>query len=74
MTRDGMAAMSDDDPDPRAACIRSESDLRALHAAPSDLVRRKCVARLDRHCRDFIALSPFLVLGTAGADGRADVS
>lgn len=57
-----------------AAAIQSESELRALHAAPSDLVQRKCVARLDKNCRDFIALSPFLVLGTAGADGRADVS
>ena len=45
------------------ACIDSEQELRALHAAPSDLVKRKCVDRLDRHCRGFIALSPFLVLG-----------
>ena len=56
------------------ACIDSERDLRALHAPPSDLVKRKCVDRLDRHCRDFIALSPFLVLGTADAEGHADVS
>lgn len=56
------------------AAIASETELRALHAAPSDLVQRKCVNRLDKHCRDFIALSPFLVLGSAGADGRADVS
>ena len=56
------------------ACIDSEPELRALHAAPSDLVKRKCVDRLDRHCRDFIALSPFLVLGTADAEGHADVS
>jgi len=57
-----------------ATPIQSELELRALHAAPSDLAKQKSVARLDRHCRDFIALSPFLVLGTAGADGRADVS
>lgn len=56
------------------ACIDSEQELRALHAAPSELVKRKCVDRLDRHCRDFIALSPFLVLGTADAKGQADVS
>jgi uncharacterized protein len=67
-----MAAMTDVDLN-SAAAIRSESELRALHAAPSDLVKQKCVARLDKHCRAFIALSPFLVLGTAGADGRADV-
>ena len=58
------------DPD----CIGSEQDLRALHAPPSELVKKKCVDRLDRHCRDFIALSPFLVLGTANAEGKADVS
>jgi len=57
-----------------STAIRSENDLRALHAPPSDLVKRKCVDRLDKHCRAFIALSPFLVLGTAGAGGRADVS
>jgi hypothetical protein len=56
------------------ACIAGEAELRALHAPPSDLVQRKCIDRLDRHCRDFIALSPFLVLGTADAAGRADVS
>ncbi|MGH7006441.1 MAG: pyridoxamine 5'-phosphate oxidase family protein [Alphaproteobacteria bacterium] len=54
--------------------MESEDALRALHAPPSDLVKRKCVDRLEKSCRDFIALSPFLVLGTAGADGRADVS
>jgi uncharacterized protein len=69
-----MAAMSEHDIGGRDACIGTEDDLRALHAPPSDLVKKKCVDRLDKHCRDFIALSPFLVLGTAGADGRADVS
>jgi PPOX class probable FMN-dependent enzyme len=69
-----MAAMSEDDIGRRDTCIESEDELRALHAPPSDLVKQKCVDRLDKHCRDFIALSPFLVLGTAGAQGRADVS
>jgi len=68
-----MAAMSERD-NTRETCVDSEQGLRALHAPPSDLVRRKCVDRLDRHCRDFIALSPFLVLGTANAAGQADVS
>lgn len=66
--------MSERDIGNDAACIGSEQELRALHAPPSDLVKRKCVDRLDRHCRDFIALSPFLVLGTANAEGKADVS
>ncbi len=66
--------MSERDIGGDTACIESEQELRALHAPPSDLVKKKCVNRLDRHCRDFIALSPFLVLGTANADGQADVS
>ena len=66
--------MSERDIDENTDCIETEQALRELHAPPSDLVKKKCVARLDRHCRDFIALSPFLVLGTANAEGKADVS
>ncbi len=66
--------MSERDTGNGADCIGSEQELRALHAPTSDLVKKKCVDRLDRHCRDFIALSPFLVLGTANAEGKADVS
>jgi uncharacterized protein len=66
--------MSEESIDTRDACIRSEDELRALHAPTSDLVKKKCVDRLDKHCRDFIALSPFLVLGTSDAEGHADVS
>jgi PPOX class probable FMN-dependent enzyme len=69
-----MAAMSERDTGNGADCIGSEQELRALHAPTSDLVKKKCVDRLDRHCRDFIALSPFVVLGTANAEGKADVS
>ncbi len=65
--------MSERDLDKRDS-ITSEDELRALHTPPSDLVKRKCIDRLDRHCRAFIALSPFLVLGTADAEGHADVS
>jgi len=41
---------------------------------PSDVARRKEIPALDAHARAFIARSPFLLLGTAGADGRCDVS
>lgn len=54
--------------------ISSESELRALHAAPTDRAVRKELDRLDRHCRRFIALSPFLVMATADADGRLDAT
>ncbi len=48
--------------------------LRALYGEPGELARRKVLSRLDRHCRAFVAASPFLVIGSADADGRADVS
>jgi PPOX class probable FMN-dependent enzyme len=38
------------------------------------LAARKVLDRLDVHCRHFIELSPFLVLGTSDAEGRQDVS
>ena len=49
-------------------------DLRAFYGEPHLLARDKVLPRLDRHCRDFIARSPFLVLGTADAQGNQDVS
>ena len=48
--------------------------LRALYGTPSEIVQRKSLDRLDQHCRAFIALSPFLVIGTAAADRTADCS
>jgi uncharacterized protein len=54
--------------------IASEAALRALHAPPTDRAVRKELDRLDRHCRRFIALSPFLVLASADAEGRMDAT
>ena len=54
--------------------ITSESELRTVYGEPNQRSKQKVLDRLDRHCRRFIALSPFCVLSTAGADGRADVS
>lgn len=48
--------------------------LRSLVGEVHPLAERKVLDRLDRYCRDFIALSPFLVLATADAEGRADAS
>lgn len=56
------------------AMISSESELRELHAAPTDRAVRKELDRLDRHCRRFIALSPFLVMATSDAAGRLDAT
>lgn len=54
--------------------IADPDALRAHFGPVSMLARRKKIARLDRHCRSFIALSPFLVIATADADGHADAS
>ena len=49
-------------------------DLRDLYGEPSELVERKVIGHLDRHCRRFIAASPFLVMATADASGALDAS
>jgi len=54
--------------------VASDGELRALYPEPSELVQRKDLKRLDRHCRNFIAHSPFVVLATSGADGGVDAS
>lgn len=53
--------------------IRDPETLRALYGPPSERAAAKVIDRLDRHCLDFIAASPFLLLATS--DGaRLDVS
>jgi PPOX class probable FMN-dependent enzyme len=54
--------------------VTSEAELRALLGEPGSVVIRKQLPALDRHCRAFIARSPFLLLGTANAQGDCDVS
>jgi PPOX class probable FMN-dependent enzyme len=54
--------------------ITSEEGLRDLLGKPSELVIKKQLSVLDRHCRTFLSLSPFMLLGTANADGDCDVS
>jgi uncharacterized protein len=56
------------------ARITSVESLRTLYRAPSGRALGKQLDHLDRHCRRFIELSPFLALSTTGVDGRADVS
>jgi len=55
--------------------VTSEETLRAIIGGePSEVARRKELQALDVHARAFIARSPFLLLGTADAHGRCDVS
>jgi uncharacterized protein len=57
-----------------ADTVTDLAELRALVGEPSELARKKQIDRLDAHCREFIAHAPFLLLGTADAAGRCDVS
>jgi PPOX class probable FMN-dependent enzyme len=54
--------------------VGSEQELRELYGRPGQRAIAKEHPTLDEHCRAFIAHAPFLVMGTAGADGRCDVS
>jgi PPOX class probable FMN-dependent enzyme len=54
--------------------ITDASALRDFYGEISLMARAKELTRLDRHCRAFIALSPFLVLATSDAEGRLDAS
>jgi PPOX class probable FMN-dependent enzyme len=54
--------------------ITSEQELRDLYGHPGERAVAKERPVLNADCRAFIAHAPFLVMGTAGADGRCDVS
>ncbi len=57
-----------------ASAIGSEDALRELYGTPGEVATKKVLSRLDKHCKRFIELSPFLCIASAGADGAADVS
>ena len=54
--------------------IQTESELREEFGPISPLAEKKVLTFLDKFCRDFIAMSPFLVLASSDGDGRADAS
>jgi PPOX class probable FMN-dependent enzyme len=58
-------------PDTEVADAR---ELRAVVGEVHLIAERKVLDRLDHFCRDFIALSPFLVLASSDSEGRADAS
>jgi PPOX class probable FMN-dependent enzyme len=53
--------------------IRTDNDLRQHYPQPIERARLKTLVKLDKHCKNFIARSPFLCLGTSGSRG-ADVT
>jgi hypothetical protein len=54
--------------------ITTVEQLRALMGKPHPATPRKLLCALDQTAIDFIARSPFVVLGTADAEGNQDVS
>ncbi len=54
--------------------IETEEELRAKFGEVSHLASAKSRPALDKFSRQFISLSPFLVISTADANGRADLS
>lgn len=55
--------------------IRSEAELRSVMGNPvNPAVVEKTLSRLDRHCIAFIERSPFVLVSSADAHGRMDIS
>jgi uncharacterized protein len=54
--------------------IENPQQLREIYGEPMERAVKKQLTRLDRHCRHFIALSPFLVIASSDPSGRCDAS
>ena len=52
----------------------TESQVRDIIGESSDLIKKKSIYVLDKHCLNFIQLSPLLFLSTADNEGNCDVS
>jgi len=59
---------------PFAGVVADAGALAQLYRPPNDLVLRKDVGHLDAHCRAFVSVSPFVLVGTTSAAGAGDVS
>jgi uncharacterized protein len=54
--------------------ITTRERLRELHGTAKPASALKAIDHIDDICRRFIAASPFVMVGTRGADGRLDLS
>jgi uncharacterized protein len=54
--------------------IENSERLRETYGPPSERSLKKQLTRFDKHCRDFIARSPFLVIASSDPLGRCDAS
>lgn len=54
--------------------IETREQLRTIIKEPSELVTRKTLSFLDKHCGAFIGRSPFMLMSTCDSNGRMDIS
>lgn len=54
--------------------IHTMEEPRGAYRPPTPRAGLRVLEHLDVHCRRFITLSPFYVIGSAQADGRGDAS
>ena len=54
--------------------IENFERLREVYGAPSERALKKQLSRFDKHCRAFIARSPFIVIASSDPSGRCDAS
>lgn len=54
--------------------IETVEQLRTLYQGPKERALKKELSSLDMHCRQYIALSPFVVVGSGNAAGQLDTS
>ena len=54
--------------------LDDHDELHALYGPPSERAVKKQLTRFDKHCRTFIARSPFLVIASSDPSGRCDAS
>ena len=62
----------DDRPNPTT--LSDETSLRGLYPQPKELAVLKQLDRLDAHCRNFLAHSPLVIIGSTRAGRGTDVS
>ena len=54
--------------------LDTDESLRGAYGEAMEIAVTKARPALDKFSREFISRSPFLCIGTSGADGKADVS
>lgn len=54
--------------------ITTTEQLRDVLGFPAERVQRKVITGIDKHCSQFISLSPFVLIATADSNGNMDVS